>query len=251
MRSTAPRKPRHRCVQDIGRHMQIEAGLHELSQELIRARDEERRLVARELHDSVGQSLAAIKMSLGQLRRALPKRNRVLHSILRDSVDLTDEAVKEVQTISHLMHPPILDEVGLSPALRWYARGFAERSGIHVQVDAPEDFGRYGPQVETTTFRIVQEALNNVHRHSGSQTAQIQLLRTAKEIRLEVRDQGCGLAPNIRGNGAAQPSGVGIAGMRERVRQLNGTFEILSVPSWGTRLRVVLPILSSALGHAH
>jgi len=250
MRSTAPRNPRHRCVQDISRHMQIEGRLHQLSQELIRARDEERRQVARELHDSVGQSLAAIKMSLGKLRYSLPKKNAASHSILKGCVGLADEAVKEVRTISYLMHPPLLDEAGLSPALRWYARGFSERSSIHVAIDAPDDFGRCRPEVETTIFRIVQEALTNVHRHSRSKTAQIQLLRTTGEIRLEVRDQGCGLAPNIRGNGAAQPSGVGIAGMRERVGQLNGTFEIVSLPSWGTRVRVVLPIPSSALSLA-
>lgn len=237
-------------VQDITERAQVEADLHRLSSELMRARDEERRHMARELHESAGQSLAALKMTLGNLREALPKKNSLANSLLQTCLNLTNEAVKEVRTISYLMHPPMLDEAGLPSAVRWYARGFADRSKIQVDVDVPDNFGRQPQEIEMTVFRIIQESLTNVHRYSGSKTAQIRLERNATEIRAEIRDRGCGLAHPMNGNGNGQPLGVGIAGMRERIHQLNGVFEIDSIPGQGTVVTVVLPVAPGAPAEA-
>jgi len=223
-------------VQDITEQTRVEENLRCLSRELMRARDEERRHMARELHESAGQTLAALKMTLGNLRHALPKSNSLANSLLQTCVELTNETVKEVRTISYLMHPPMLDEAGLPSAIHWYARGFAERSGVQVQLDVPEDFGRIAQEIEMTAFRVVQEALTNVHRYSGSKTAEIRLARYVNEIRLEIQDHGCGLSH------PTQTAGVGVAGMRERVQQLRGTFEIETVPGGGTTVRVALPV---------
>lgn len=235
-------------VQDITEQTQVEEELHRLSREVMRARDEERRHMARELHESAGQSLAALKMTLGNLREALPKRNSLAKSLLQSCVDLTNESVREVRTISYLMHPPMLDEAGLPSALRWYAKGFSERSKIQVEVDVPDDFGRQPQEIEMTVFRIVQEALTNVHRYSGSKIARIRLAQDSEGIRAEVQDEGCGLAHPTQSNGTNRLSGVGIAGMRERVHQLKGTFEIDSAPGRGTAVRVTLPTLPPRSG---
>jgi len=208
----------------------------------LRARDDERRQVARTLHESAGQSLAALKMVLGRLRRELPERVDRAHDLLETSIDLANTAVKEVRTLSYLMHPSLLDETGLASALQWYAKGFAQRSGIEVSVDVPEDFGRHSQEIETTVFRIVQEALTNAHLHSGSRTAKIHLSCQNGQIRAEVQDHGRGI-PAIGSGGDSQVSrGVGIAGMRERVKQLNGILEIVSGPSEGTTIRAILPL---------
>lgn len=227
-------------VRDISEQTRAEEELHRLTQRLMRARDEERRHMARELHESAGQSLAALKMSLGNLRESLSKRNAGALSLLESCVQLADEAVREVRTVSYLMHPPMLDEAGLASALRWYARGFSERSKIEVAVDVAEDFGRLPQELEMTIFRLVQEALTNVHRYSGSRTARIRLARENCEIRAEVIDAGCGLARPLRPNSGAT-DGVGIAGMRERVHELGGIFEIETAPGRGTTIRAVFP----------
>ena len=209
---------------------------------LMRARDDERRRVALDLHESAGQSLAALKMSMGVLGEVLSKRSKRAHTLLQSSLEFVEGAIREVRTISYLMHPPMLDEGGLDPALRWYARGFSERSGIKVRVDVGETFGRYAHEIEITVFRIVQEALTNVHRYSGSPTAIICLARENEHIRAEIQDEGRGLqSPAAPGDGFMLP-GVGIAGMRERVEQLNGTFEIESIPGHGTTVRAILPL---------
>ncbi|HTS10601.1 MAG TPA: ATP-binding protein [Candidatus Limnocylindrales bacterium] len=236
-------------VQDITDQVRIENELHALSRQLLRARDEERRQMARELHESAGQSLAALKMTLGNLRDALPKRNVLAASLLHTCFELTEEAVREVRTVSYLMHPPMLDEAGLASALRWYAKGFSERSKISVTVDAPEAFGRLPQEVELTLFRVIQEALTNVHRYSGSRDAFIRLTRDCENVRVEVQDTGCGIAQPSNGSGVQQPLGVGIAGMRERVHQLNGSFEIRTTPGRGTTVHVGLPVCGLASGH--
>lgn len=216
--------------------------LRRLSQRSLDERDHERRQMARDLHESAGQSLAALKMTLGNLRKSLPPDNERALELLQSSVKLAEDAIREVRSIAYLMHPPLLDETGLGPALRWYARGFSERSGIQVVVDIPETFGRLSQDVETALFRIVQEALTNVHRYSGSRTARVCVAIEGGRIRIEVRDEGCGIAPHGSiMNDDALP-GVGIAGMRERVTLLNGTFELESAPGVGTTVRAILPV---------
>lgn len=233
-----------RCVgiaQDITEQIHTEEELRRLSQQLLRAGDDERRHIARELHESAGQSLAALKMTLGRLRDTMTDADDLARALLKSAVELADAAVREVRTVSYVMHPPMLDEAGLGPALRWFARGFAERSGIGVQVDIPENLPRQSQEIETTIFRIVQEALTNVHRYSGSRTAHICVACQNGDIRAEVRDQGCGVAlARLHVNGYS-PLGVGIAGMRERVKQLNGVFELESTAGKGTTVRVTLP----------
>ena len=221
--------------------------LRQLTQQLLRTRDEERRNVARELHESVGQTLAAVKMSLGRLRDALPESSPNALDILGSSLDLVEDAIRELRTISYLMHPPLLDEAGLASALRWYVKGFSERSGIAVSLQISDDFGRYSRDIETTIFRIVQEALTNVHRYSGSRAATIRIARSNGSVSAEVADQGCGLMPPDVGSVPPTP-GVGILGMRERIQQLNGSFEIESAPGRGTTVRLVLPTDADGAG---
>jgi len=229
-------------VQDITDQTRAEEDLRRLSHQLMRARDEERRHAARVLHDSAGQSLAALKMTLRRLEDELPKTDKRARELLESSMELATTAVQEVRTVSYLMHPPMLDEAGLGLALRWYARGFSERSGIDVKVEVPKDLGRQSQEIETTIFRIVQEALTNVHRHSGARAALIRLARENGQIRAEIRDEGRGLALPSLAQSANAPLGVGIAGMRERVQQLNGVFEFESAPGRGTTVRAILPL---------
>jgi len=231
-------------VQDISESKRAQNDLRRLWSQMIQGRDEERRHMARELHESAGQSLAALKMNLSRLHESLPKRKKLVQTLWRSSVELADAAVREVRTVSYLMHPPLLDEAGLGPALRWYARGFAERSKIAVTVDIADDFGRASQEVETTVFRVVQEALTNVHRYSGSSTAAIRVRRERGRLLAEVQDEGCGLSVAIPNSQA--PPGVGIVGMRERVQHLNGAFEIESTPGRGTIVRVTLPLSENA-----
>ena len=230
--------PTPRSKQTLNRR---DESLHRLMQELMRARDEERRHIARELHESAGQTLAALKMTLGRLRRFIPQ-DEVASELVCNALSLVEDAVREIRTISYLMHPPMLDEAGLTSALRWYARGFSDRSGISVQVDIPKNFGRLGREIETALFRLVQEGLTNVHRYSGSRTANVRLAWKQGAVCAEVSDAGCGLPLPSRRGSALESSGVGLAGMRERVAQLNGTFEIESAPGRGTRIRAIVPV---------
>jgi len=237
-------------VQDITDQVRAEEDLRRLTQQLLRTRDDDRRRIARELHESAGQSLAALKMALGRLRETLGEGAEAARALLASVVELADSAVREVRTVSYLMHPPMLDDAGLGPALRWYARGFTERSGIQVRVDVPPNLPRQSQEVETTIFRIVQEALTNVHRYSGSRTAQIGIACQNGDICAEVSDEGCGLPAPRRSWSAAEALGVGIAGMRERVKQLNGTFALESAPGQGTTVRVSLPTGAEAAENA-
>jgi signal transduction histidine kinase len=228
-------------VHDITNQMRIEEDLRRLSQELMRAQDTERRQIACNLHESAGQTLAALKMTLTNLEESLPENSAETREHLQSARGLAEDAIREVRVLSYLMHPPMLDEAGLSPTLQWYARGFSERSDIETIVEVSRDLGRLPQQIETTVFRIVQEAFTNLHRYSGSRTATIRLSRKEGEVCVEIQDQGCGLRPLEPGRNSRL--GVGIAGMRERVKQLNGTFEIESVAGQGTTVRAVLPIV--------
>ena len=227
---------------DISELKAAEKSLRQLTGRLLQLQDDERRRIARELHDSAGQLLVALDLnlsSLGQLCRDLtPSAGRTLE----ESLGLVRELSKELRTISHLLHPPLLDESGLPSALRWYVDGFAERSKIPVKLELSSELGRLSPEVETTVFRIVQESLTNVHRHSGSRTAAIKILRAGDQLVVEVRDEGNGMPVQVyRSLSGPDTPGVGIQGMRERVRQMGGRLDIRS-GSAGTTLCATLPV---------
>ncbi len=190
--------------------------------------DESRRNLARELHDTTGQNLAALKLNLSRLsRRQLPPE---LGDIVPDSLALAEKILSEVRTLAYLLHPPLLDELGLACALQAYIQGFSERSGIRVHPELQQDLGRLAPDLETTIFRIIQEGLTNVHRHSGAKQCWVSLHKTLDTVTLEVRDDGIGLRPQslqLLKTGAGL-LGVGLSGMQERVRQLGGSLEIES-----------------------
>ena len=223
-----------------------EERLRALNSKLLRAQDDERRRLARELHDSAGQILAALSMSLIPLEKELASKNRELAKLATTSVTLVDELSKELRTMSHLLHPPLLDEAGLKSALRWYVEGFADRSGIQVDLQLDVDLPRLRQDVETTIFRIVQEALTNIHRHSGSKSALLRIERSSDAIRVEIQDQGRGIAQFDSSRNRPEKVGVGIQGMQERVRQLHGTFEIKSGQD-GTTVVVTLPVHSAQI----
>ena len=216
--------------------------LRQLSARVISLQDEERRRIARELHDSAGQYLAAIEMNLSGLKQAANLEESLARSV-SDSLELANLCTAEIRTISYLLHPPLLDEMGLASALRWYVEGFSERSGIRVDLDVPKDFGRLARETETVLFRVVQQALANIHRHSGSQVARIHVEADAESVRVEICDDGRGIEPEIlKGMDAGRRlMGVGIAGMRERVRVMGGRFSIRSGGE-GTTVDVMLPV---------
>jgi signal transduction histidine kinase len=215
--------------------------LQKLSGRLLHLQDEERRRIARELHDSIGQMLAALSMNLSGVRGEIDRLTRTA-AVVSDSENLVQEMSKEVRTISHLLHPPLLDEAGLPSALRWYVDGFSQRSKIAVELDCSTDFGRRPRDVETAIFRLIQECLTNVHRHSGSPTAAIRLQHTAREVLVTVEDKGKGI-PVEKLENFTMPAvaGVGITGMKERIRQLGGTLEIDSDSS-GTKVAARIPV---------
>jgi signal transduction histidine kinase len=220
---------------------QSEHDLRTLSGRLIALQDEERRRIARELHDSTGQVLAAFAMNLALLRGESDKLSPNGLRAMNECLEMVKNLSRELRTMSYLLHPPLLDEAGLESALRWYIQGFAERSGIHADLDLSPSVGRLPRDMEIAVFRIVQESLTNVHRHSGSDVTTVRVARDAREVRVEVRDQGKGIS-----GAALQKSkpGVGIQGMRERVSQLGGRFEILS-DHHGTIVIATFPIPES------
>jgi len=216
--------------------------VRELSARLLQIQDEERRRIARELHDSVGQMLAAVNMDLAHVTREAGSLSPEAARALADNSDLLEQISTEIRTISHLLHPPLLDEVGLQSALQWYIDGFSERSKIRVDLELPEDFGRLPRNLEITLFRVVQECLTNIHRHSGSSTAAIRVARSENEVRLEVRDAGKGIPPQTQATLASgRLSGVGLRGMHERLRQMGGQLEVQS-NGRGTLVLATLPI---------
>jgi two-component system, sensor histidine kinase and response regulator len=216
------------AIRDITHRKRIEQSLRELSARLLRSQDEERRRLARELHDSTGQMLAALSMNLTPLleNKGVGSEAR---EVLKESVGILKELTTEVRTMSHLLHPPLLDEAGLASALRLYVEGFASRSKIRVDIAMPDEIGRLPSDLETVVFRIVQECLTNIHRHAQSSAASIHIQRSESEIRIEVADDGKGISAKKRAElELPGKAGVGIRGMRERVRQWGGTLEILS-----------------------
>lgn len=216
-------------------------GLSELTARLMQLQDDERRRIAREMHDSIGQTLAALTMNLTRVSADIERLNKTAKTV-EESLALTQEVNKEVRTVSYLLHPPLLDESGLASAVRWFVDGFAERSQIRVDLDIPEDFGRLPQEMEMALFRTVQECLTNIHRHSGSDVAAIHLSRSATEIRLKVEDRGVGVAPEkLEDLTTDGTPGVGIRGMRERMRQLHGSL-VLHSSGKGTTVEARLPV---------
>jgi signal transduction histidine kinase len=215
--------------------------LRELSARLMQLQDDERRRIARELHDSVGQMLAALGMNLATVGTDIERLTRTA-STVNDSAALVQELSREVRTISHLLHPPLLDEAGLASALHWYVDGFAQRSKIKVDLEIPADFERLARESETAIFRTVQECLTNIHRHSESPTARIRIAASDGHVFVEVEDRGKGIPPEKQFEmGSTGTPGVGIRGMRERLRQLGGSLDIHSNGN-GTLIVARLPV---------
>jgi len=222
------------------------AALRHLSAKLMRLKDEEHRRIARNLHDSLGQYLASVKMNLALLSPYIPSDGT---AVLTEAQDSLEQCIVETRTISYLLHPPLLDEAGFASAARWFAESFAKRSGIECRLDLPERLCRLPETIEVDLFRILQESLTNVHRHSGTSSVEIQLKVGDNQVLLTVRDFGRGMpADLIQGFGANGRSvGVGLTGMRERVNDLGGTFEVQS-DTRGTAIVVAVPLAEQAYG---
>lgn len=223
---------------NITERKRAEIAARSLSGRILTLQDEERRRMARGLHDSLGQYLAALKMQLSLLSSSPSDRS----TLIAEATQIVDRCITETRTVSHLLHPPLLDEAGFGSAARWFVEGFAERSGIEVNLSLPKDLGRLHSEVEITLFRALQEALTNVHRHSASPKADIRLVLEHRYARLEIQDYGHGMPPETiqQLNEGGGKTGVGVAGMRERVRELGGYMTIKS-DSAGTLLTVILP----------
>jgi PAS domain S-box-containing protein len=236
-------------VADLTDQKRNEEVLRALSARLLQVQDEDRRRIARGLHDGAFQRLAALEFKLNLVGQASPKLLPAAQRNLTECLDLVGECCKDLSNLAYLIQPPLLEEQGLGSALRAYVNGFNRRLGPQVSLNFPSRWGRLPVDAETTLFRIVQEALTNIERHSGSATAEILFRRKPGELLLEVADHGCGISKEILkqlNRGTALP-GIGIARMRERVRLLGGLMEIYS-GSDGTRVRVKLPIPNSGRG---
>jgi PAS domain S-box-containing protein len=232
---------------NITERKHAEEALHQLSTRLLQLQDEERRRLGRELHDSLAQSVLAVNLNLAQAAQASDSLSERGRHALAEARRLLQEMSREIRTLSYLLHPPLLDELGLVSAIKEYAEGFSERSGVAVELHLQAGFGRLPQEAETALFRIVQESLTNIQRHSGSPTATIHLRGDATCVNLEVSDRGRGMDKNAikRWNGSGTRLGVGILGMRERMVQLGGKLEIASDSS-GTTVRVSIPLSAEA-----
>jgi PAS domain S-box-containing protein len=219
--------------------------LRELSGRLMLAQDEERRRMARELHDSAGQNLAALGMKLARFEDDAQRDPARLSQGIKDARALIQDLTREIRTTSYLLHPPLLDENGLSSALRWYVEGLAERSELSIELDIPNELERLAPEMELAIFRLVQESLTNIHRHSGSKTAVIRIAREPDKIYAEVQDHGRGMPQERLAEVQSQRVGVGIRGLRERVSHCHGELTIES-NALGTKITAIFPAKSSA-----
>ena len=228
---------------EIEEHQRAKESLQKLTGQVFRLQDEERRRLARELHDGATQNLIALATNMARLQKR-PVSGDHTAEIMNDSARLIQESIRELRTTSHLLHPPLIDELGLAVPLRSFVNGFAVRSGIRVALTLDPLFQRLEHDAELAIFRIVQESLTNIHHHSHSQTASILLARESNQIRLEISDEGKGIPPEVLDKIESGSAGVGIAGMRERVRLLGGHFEIQSGNS-GTTVRMLLPVMEA------
>lgn len=251
IRSFSPRHGEfaHLCT-DITERRKTEEAIRNLSARLLHVQDDERRRLARELHETVGQNLAGVRMSLGVMKRFAPADGRAAEAV-DDGITAADEAITQIRTLSYLLHPPMIDQTGLLTALRWYIDGFERRSGIVTKLDVPDDLGRVSRDVETSVFRIIQESLTNIQRHAGSTTASVTVKRLDHRLNneqpdndrlfIEIADHGRGLPEKLRyDRDALLAAGVGIAGINERVRDLGGELTVQSTDN-GTTVHVTLP----------
>ena len=227
-------------VVDVTARRNAEEALRKLSGRLLGIQDQERRRIARELHDSLGQYLVGLKIAIEMLSQSQGENNA---SLLAECRDILDKSITETRTLSHLLHPPLLDEAGFASAASWFVTGFSQRSGIPVTLEVPPDLPRLPESVEIALFRILQESLTNVHRHSRAPSAEIKVEADAEQVSIEVRDHGRGIPAyvlrHVDGEGAKL--GVGLAGMRERIHELGGYFQVLSDES-GTTIKATVPL---------
>lgn len=230
---------------DITKRKQTEEALHQLSTRLLQLQDEERRHLGRELHDVLAQSVMAVNLDLAQVARSSVPLDKQAKWALSEARTMLGEMSREIRTLSYLLHPPVLDELGLASAIQEYATGFSQRSGIALELDIQSGFGRLSQEAETALFRIVQESLANIQRHSGSRTAKIRLRLDPSSAELLVSDEGRGMDQTAgkHGSGVGTRLGVGILGMRERLAQLRGKLEVQSAPS-GTTVRATIPLMN-------
>jgi PAS domain S-box-containing protein len=233
----------HQLEQRNTEILQQSEQLRELSSRLWQTQDDERRRIARDLHDSAGQIVAALGMQLASITQHAVKPQ--VRKAAQESLEMVRQLSTEIRTVSYLLHPPMLDEIGLSGAIRWFIEGLAERSGLKIELLIPEDFGRLPDDTEVAVFRIVQECLTNIHRHSGSKTATIHLLHNPESVSLKIEDEGTGIPNERLAAIRTQRSGVGMTGMRERVRHLGGNLDIQS-DSNGTKISVTLPLVTTS-----
>jgi PAS domain S-box-containing protein len=227
---------------DITERVRAEEELRRLSGQLLRLQDEERRRIARDLHDSTGQDLVALATTLSQIRASIPSSGRKLRKLASQCQALADQCIRDVRTLSYLLHPPMLDEAGLEDAIRHYSGGFTKRTGIELELEISPRLGRMKPHVELALFRVVQESLTNIQRHSGSPKATIRIERGPGKFTLEISDKGSGISGNLRRRNGEMPFGlgVGIPSMHERVALIGGQLDIESSGS-GTTVRVTIP----------
>jgi signal transduction histidine kinase len=228
----------HLLLEELGARENAEASAHRLSARVLRLQDEERRRLSRELHDGLGQNLVAAKLALSNLANSRPD-----DSVIADCLKLIDESLAEARTISYLLHPPLLDDIGIASAARWYLEGFAKRSGIEVSADIPDSATRMPRSMELALFRVLQESLTNIHRHAKSSRAEVSLHMLNDRAVLRVRDRGKGIPSETLEHFLHDGThvGVGLAGMRERVAEQDGEFEIYSDES-GTVIEVTMPL---------
>jgi PAS domain S-box-containing protein len=212
----------------------------DLTVRLQQMQDDERKRIARELHDSVGQLLAAIKINIDTVKQESHRLPAETARLIQDNSIMVDQVSREIRTISHLLHPPLLDVGGLASALRWYADGFSERSQIKIDLQIPEEIPRLRNDMEMAIFRMVQECLSNIRRHSGSETCAVRVMLSEDQLRVEVEDWGCGI-PKPKQSTFPLSAGVGLRGMQERMQLLGGTLEIDSSEG-GTTVTAILPL---------
>jgi signal transduction histidine kinase len=228
----------HLLLEELSAREKAEASAHRLSARVLRLQDEERRRLSRELHDGLGQNLVAAKLALSNLANSHPD-----DSVVADCLKAIDESLAEARTISYLLHPPLLDDIGIASAARWYLEGFSKRSGIEVSADIPDSATRMPRAMELALFRVLQESLTNIHRHAKSTRAEVSLHMLKDRAVLRVRDHGKGIPSETLEHFQHDGThvGVGLAGMRERVAEQNGEFEISSDES-GTVIEVTMPL---------